>query len=90
MQRYRWRHEALQVNEIPSQHTPHFIVEERGGRRHRLYQKEYAVACMLDGELTCAQVAEKARAELGLETLDVDVDRFCQQLLALGFVEEID
>lgn len=86
--RYRLLRDQLRISEIPADRFKHYLLHhEQTGRQHRLYEKEYLVATLLDGKRDAAKVAALAAEKSGLETLPVDVDRFAQQLLALGFVE---
>lgn len=57
------------------------------GRQHRLYEKEYLVAGLFDGRRDVEKVAQLAQKKSGQDMLPIDVERFAQQLLALGFIE---
>lgn len=86
--RYRFFEDRLRVGEVGTGSTRYFVVEDpQSERQHRLYDKELLVAQLLDGKRNVAKVAQLATKRSGRETLPVDVDRFAQQLIALGFAE---
>lgn len=88
--RYRFLEDGLRISEVGSGPTKHYVVEDpKSERQHRLYDKELLVAQLLDGKRSVLKVAQLATKRSGRETQIVDVDRFAQQLIALGFVERV-
>lgn len=88
--RYRFCDERLRISEVGTEGTRHYVVvDPQSGRQHRLYDKEMLVARLLDGKRSVAKVAQLATKRSGRETQRVDVDRFAQQLVAMGFAERL-
>lgn len=89
--RYRFAEDRLHISEVGSGATKHYVVEDpQSERQHRFYDKELLVAQLLDGKRSVLKVAQLATKRSGRETQVVDVDRFAQQLMALGFAERLD
>jgi hypothetical protein len=87
---YRLRKEALRITEVKNGDASHFLIEDQhSGKRHRLYEKEYLVAHLFDGERPLSEVTALARKRGGIEAQEIDIDRFALQLVALGFVERV-
>lgn len=87
---YRFRHDQLSVTQHKSGTIVYFEVEDpKRGVKHRLYELEFAVAQLLDGRRGLDKIAKTLQKRHGLQAEAVDVQSFVQQLVALGFVEEI-
>ncbi len=88
--RYLLLLDQLRIDEISTEDITHYLVTHREtGRHHRLYEQEHLVALLFDGERDLEEIAQLAGEASGVTFLAVDVDRFAQQLIALGFAEEI-
>lgn len=89
MTTYRFRAKDLRITRNQTGGVVYYVVEDpASGVRHRLYEMEYETARLLDGRRGPDKVAKLASKRLGLEVQLEDVDRYTQQLLALGFVEK--
>ncbi|MFH1129779.1 MAG: hypothetical protein V1754_00470 [Pseudomonadota bacterium] len=87
---YRFRSDVLNIVEGQSGEHRHFLLEDpEKGIKHRLYELEYAIAQLFNGKRSVEEVARLAKEDTGLKTEPIDVDRFAQQLLVLGFVESV-
>lgn len=87
---YRFRAKDLKVTRSQSGGVVYYLVEDPvSGIRHRLYEMEYETAKLLDGKRSADKVAKLVAKRLELDAQAVDVDRFSQQLLALGFAEKV-
>jgi hypothetical protein len=87
---YRFRHKELRVTRNQAGGIVYYVIEDaERGIRHRLYEMEYETARLMDGKRSSEKIARLVTKKLGLSTEEVDVDRFGQQLLALGFVEQV-
>lgn len=88
---YRLQTQCLKIIKSQSSEQSHVLIEDpTRGIQHRLYDLEYQVAQLFDGSRTIDEVAGIAREKIGLQTDSVDIDRFAQQLFALGFVDRVD
>ncbi len=89
-QRYRLRSEVIKVTEGKVGDHSHYLLEDtQSGNRHRLYELEYRVAMLLDGERSVEEISETICNEVGFRAEPIDVDRFATQLLTLGFAETV-
>jgi hypothetical protein len=87
---YRFRQETLRITRNETGEVVYYVIEDpTSNKRHRLYEMEYETACLLDGRRTVEKVAKLASKRLALDVGVEDVERYIQQLLALGFVEKI-
>lgn len=86
--RYRFLTDDLTITPFKAAQSEYYMVEKKSGekRSHRLYQKEYLVASLMDGKRSVEKVAQLATKKSGLETQPIDVDVFARQLMALNFV----
>jgi hypothetical protein len=85
---YRFRDSALRVTRVEMGSVAYYVVEDPvAGCQHRLYEAEFEVAKLLDGKRSAEKVAQLVNKKRKLTLEAVDVERFAQQLLALGFVE---
>ncbi|MCC6807843.1 MAG: HlyD family efflux transporter periplasmic adaptor subunit [Deltaproteobacteria bacterium] len=66
--------------------TYYRLVDPSSGREYRLYEVEYFIAQMLDGQTPITKVAARARDELKFELSPNDLERFVKELSALGFL----
>lgn len=64
------------------------LVDPSSGREYRLYEVEYFIAQMLDGQTPIVKVAARARDELKFELSPNDLERFVKELSSLGFLVE--
>ena len=87
---YRFRLKDLRVTRNQAGKTVYFIVEDKSTkRRHRLYEFEYEAARLMDGSRKPEKIAKLVNRKLRVTTEAVDVERFAEQLLVLGFVERV-
>ena len=85
---YRFRGQGLRVSRVEMGSVVYYIIEDAAsGKQHRLYEMEYEVAQLLDGRRSCEKVAKQLNKKRSTQLQAVDVDRFAQQLVALGFAE---
>jgi hypothetical protein len=89
---YKFRSQGLRISRVETGTLVYYVIEDATrGVQHRLYELEYEVAQLLDGKRTCEKVARSlTKRKQGLQLLAIDVDRFAQQLVALGFAEATD
>jgi quinol monooxygenase YgiN len=86
---YRFREPDLRITRNETGGIVYYLLEDvERGVRHRLYELEYETARLLDGKRSAEKVARIAAKKLGLHAQAVDIDRFAQQLVALGFVTD--
>lgn len=86
---YRFRLKDLRITRNEAGGVVYYVVEDpEANQRHRLYEMEYETARLLDGKRSVDKVAKMVTKKLGVATEKIDVDRFAQQLKALGFVVE--
>ncbi len=87
---YRFRRDQLKIERNEAANLVYYLVEDpRTQVQHRLYPAEYEVAQLLDGKRTADKVAKLVSKKMDVSLERVDVDSFAQQLLALGFAEEV-
>lgn len=87
---FRFRSKDLRITQSKAGKTTYYVVEDPAREvRHRLYEMEYAVAQLLDGKRDATKIARQVNKKMGLSMQAVDVESFLQQLIALGFVEEL-
>ncbi len=87
---YRFRGKDLRITQNKAGKSTYYIVEDPAREvRHRLYEMEYAVAQLLDGKRDPEKIAKLVNKKMRLTIQGADVESFLQQLIALGFVEEI-
>jgi len=87
---YRFRQKTLRITRNETGEVVYYVIEDpSSNKRHRLYEMEYETACLLDGRRSLEKVAKLVSKRMGLEVQVEDVERYVQQLVALGFVETI-
>lgn len=64
----------------------YLVTEPSQGRSYRLYEVEYLIAKMFDGQTEPQKVLSRAQSELGFDASEDDFQRFIEQLIELGFV----
>jgi hypothetical protein len=88
---YRFRRDELHIERNEAATLVYYVVEDpRTHVQHRFYPIEYEVAQLLDGKRTTDKVARLISKKMDLRLEQVDVDSFAQQLLALGFAEDVE
>lgn len=66
----------------------YLITEPTQGRSYRLYEVEYLIAKMFDGQTDPKAALLRAQSELGFDANEEDFTRFIEQLVELGFISE--